>query len=165
LIVQLKGIAACGLWAAFAGWGLIRLAGFLVPLRVSAEEEEIGLNVAEHCAHTELDDLLGQMEEHRATGDFSIPLRTESESEVGQVAAQYNRVLERIVAQQNLLVTSYMDIEAQNTQLQEMQSTLRLQIDDLECFNRTAVERELRMSELKDEINELLVSDGGSSRY
>ena len=165
MLVQLKGVGACGLWAAVAGWVLIRLAGLLVPLRVTQEEEEVGLNIVEHGAHTELNDLLGQMEEHRSTGDLSKPLRIESESEVGQVAAQYNRVLQSINAQQQLLSQSHQEIEARNAELQSAQATLQQQVEELECFNRTAVERELRMMELKSEINELITSDGGRARY
>lgn len=165
LLVQLTGVAACCGWAAFSGWALITLAGKLVQLRVSEEEEQSGLNIAEHRSLTELHDLLGQMETHQRTGDLSHPVQIESESEVGQVAAQYNRVLQTISAQQQELADSYVAMAAQNSQLEHAQVTLVKQVDDLERFNRAAVERELRMVELKEEVNELRADQQLSSKY
>src|SRR5262249_18541061 len=67
-----------------------------LPFRIDRDGELAGLNIAEHDATTELADLLADMDEHRRSGDFSLPVRVEPHTEVGQIAAGYNRVLAAI---------------------------------------------------------------------
>ena len=69
-------------------------------MRVTGEEERIGLNMAEHGASTAILDLLGQMEEQRHRNDFSRHILSEPHTEVGQIAEEYNRVLDTINTQQ-----------------------------------------------------------------
>ena len=47
-VIQLKGIAVIGLWTVVATWIILKLLGFLMPLRVTEEEEYEGLDVTEH---------------------------------------------------------------------------------------------------------------------
>jgi Amt family ammonium transporter len=149
LMVQLLGVAACCAWAAGCGWLLIRLAGLLVPLRVSEADEDDGLNIAEHGARTEIHDLLGKMDLQWRTGDYSQAVTVASESEVGQAAAQYNRVLQAVNSQRKELVDSHQELETQNGELQQTRQELSAQLEELEQFNRSTVEREMRMVELK----------------
>jgi Amt family ammonium transporter len=46
--VQSLGIVVCGLWTFGATYGLLKLVDRFHPLRVSAEHEDIGLNITEH---------------------------------------------------------------------------------------------------------------------
>jgi len=96
LLVQFSGIIVCFLWA----FGMMSLVLYLIdrlyPLRVSSEEEYIGLNVAEHNATTEHLDLLRVMESQARTGDLSLRVPIEPFTEVGQIATLYNRVMEEI---------------------------------------------------------------------
>ncbi|MEE9177523.1 MAG: histidine kinase dimerization/phospho-acceptor domain-containing protein, partial [Acidimicrobiia bacterium] len=69
------------------------------PLRVDPDGERIGLNVAEHGASTEILDLLTDMDKQRQTDDYSTPIAVEPHTEIGQIAQQYNRVLEGINVQ------------------------------------------------------------------
>ncbi|MBK6286800.1 MAG: ammonium transporter [Gammaproteobacteria bacterium] len=48
LLVQIGGILAVGLYTALLTWGLLRLTGMLVSLRVSVEEETEGLDIVLH---------------------------------------------------------------------------------------------------------------------
>ena len=66
------------------------------PLRVSEADEKIGLNIAEHGASTDLIELMTEMDTHRRQGDFETPVSVEPHTEVGQIATEYNRVLERV---------------------------------------------------------------------
>jgi Amt family ammonium transporter len=66
------------------------------PLRVSGKDEGTGLHVVEHAASTELTVLLNDMQAHRQRGDFSRLVAVEPNTEVGQIAAEYNRVLARV---------------------------------------------------------------------
>ncbi|MEM9252411.1 MAG: ammonium transporter [Planctomycetota bacterium] len=96
LLIQFAGVAACFVWAfggAFFFFGLLNLVN---PLRVTEDEEHAGLNVAEHGASTELIDLLNEMETQRVSGEFDTPVAIEPNTEVGQIATEYNRVLEKV---------------------------------------------------------------------
>ncbi len=66
------------------------------PLRIDREGELAGLNIAEHGASTEIADLLADIDEQRRSGDFARPVRVEPHTEVGRIAAEYNRVLAAI---------------------------------------------------------------------
>ncbi len=91
--VQLFGSGVAFVWAFGMSylllWGLNRL----TPLRVSAEEEELGLNVSEHGAKTELYDLFRVMDDQAQTGNFSLRVPEVPYTEVGKIAYRYNQVM------------------------------------------------------------------------
>lgn len=96
LLVQATGIlVACG-FSFVSIYGTLKLLRFFTHLRVKAGEEKTGLNVVEHGATNEVTDLLGAMNVHRQTGDFSKQIETDTDTEVGQIASQYNSVIARV---------------------------------------------------------------------
>lgn len=110
--VQLLGVVVCGLWAFLVSWFLFGGLGRLLPLRVSAEAEEMGLNMAEHGARTELFELLDTMRQHEERGEIGGRVSADPFTEVGQIAASYNRVsaaLERAVARTQVIVRNLRD--------------------------------------------------------
>lgn len=96
LLAQAFGILAVGAYAFTVSFGVLWLINVVYRLRVDAEAEQMGLNVAEHAASTEIIDLLTEMDDHRRRGDFSQPVIAEPHTEVGQIAQQYNHVLQRV---------------------------------------------------------------------
>ncbi|EXJ15556.1 ammonium transporter [Imhoffiella purpurea] len=96
LWVQCLGSLAIGFYAFAVSFALLWLIGRFYRLRVDAESERLGLNVAEHGATTEILDLLMEMDGQRRRGDFSRPVTVEPHTEVGQIASQYNHVLQRV---------------------------------------------------------------------
>ena len=94
--IQLVGIGVCFVWAFGVGFLVLSLINRRFPFRIDPEGELAGLNIAEHGASTEIADLLSDMDEHRRSGDFARPVRVEPHTEVGQIAAEYNRVLAAI---------------------------------------------------------------------
>jgi Amt family ammonium transporter len=94
--VQALGVSVAGVYAFGLGYGLLRLINVFLPLRVSAEAEHMGLNASEHGASTAIHDLIHSMEEQRQTGDFSMRVPIETYTEAGQIAEQYNQVLDRV---------------------------------------------------------------------
>lgn len=95
LVVQITGIASIGAYAFGVGYLLLKFLNKIHPLRVSSEAERIGLNIAEHGASTSINKLLEAMEIQRQRGDFSSPVDVEPDTEAGQIASQYNMVLEK----------------------------------------------------------------------
>lgn len=94
--VQLLGIVVCGVWAFGASYFIIRFIDKIKPLRVTPEAEYRGLNISEHGATTELLDLLTAMQHQATMGDMSLRATVEPFTEVGQIAEQYNRVLDAL---------------------------------------------------------------------
>lgn len=94
--VQLVGIVACGLWSFGIAYFVLKGIDRIHPLRVSPEAERIGLNVSEHGAQTELQELLQTMEAQEKTRDLGVRVPVEPFTEVGQIAAGYNRVMDAL---------------------------------------------------------------------
>jgi len=93
---QVEGIVACGIMACSGAYVILRLIHSVFALRVEAEAEHIGLNVTEHGATSEMQDLFTAMEEQARTGDLSLRVPVEPFTEVGQVGRRYNTVMEAL---------------------------------------------------------------------
>lgn len=96
LQVQMIGVATVAIWAFGGGFILLFSLSKVMPFRVSEEDERIGLNISEHDASTDLIELVGEMHEQRNKGDFNSSVSVEPHTEVGQIASEYNRVLDRV---------------------------------------------------------------------
>ncbi|MEM8638366.1 MAG: ammonium transporter [Cyanobacteria bacterium P01_G01_bin.54] len=94
--IQVVGIGTVGAYAFGVSFGLLRLVDRLLPLRVSADQERLGLNISEHGASTATQDLLAHMNTQALAGDFSQPVWVEPETDAATVAYHYNRVLSKI---------------------------------------------------------------------
>ena len=91
------------------------------------------------------------MAEYRVLcGDDSVAVL----EEVGQAAFDASGKMERLVG-----------VATDITERKKAEETLRRRNEDLTRFNNYAVGRELRMIELKKEINELCESKGEPARY
>jgi Amt family ammonium transporter len=107
LQIQALGVLACGVWGFGVAMLLLTIINRISPLRITPEHEQIGMNVAEHGATTELIDLFQAMERQSQTQDVSMRVPVEPFTEVGQIAQRYNEVmdaLERAVARAAAIV-------------------------------------------------------------
>ncbi len=93
---QLLGIGVIGLFSFFTAFTLFTIINRYYPLRASEEAERSGLNIAEHRVSTEVFDLLSSMNQQQQFANFSSPVPVEPFTEVGQIAQQYNRVIDRV---------------------------------------------------------------------
>lgn len=94
--IQALGVVVAAVWVFGLVFVLCWVGNRWWPLRVSEEDEEIGLNVAEHGASTDLMDLLRTMEVHATTGELSGRVPESPFSEAGQIGRQYNRVIDAL---------------------------------------------------------------------
>lgn len=94
--VQGLGIVVIGIYSFGVAYIGISLLNRVIPLRVSRQQEEQGLNVSEHRATTEMLDLLNSMQYQQNHADFSSPVPEEPFTEVGQIARKYNQVIARV---------------------------------------------------------------------
>jgi len=96
LWIQCLGIFAAFVVAFALPLIALRIMNPLFPLRVSAADEETGLNVSEHGARTDIHDLFEILDEQAATRDFSLRAPEEPFTEVGHIARRYNQVLDAL---------------------------------------------------------------------
>jgi ammonium transporter len=110
--VQVVGIVAACVWAFGLTYIIFKIINTMRPLRVSANDEQIGLNVSEHGATTEILDLFSIMELQSRTGDMSLRAPVEPFTEIGQIAEKYNQVLsalEFVTARTDAIVRTAVD--------------------------------------------------------
>jgi hypothetical protein len=96
LNIQVLGVLVCLVTAFGLAYACLALINRMTPLRVSVGEEHIGLNISEHGEKSELVDLLTSMEAHIRSGDLTTRVAVEPFTEVGQIAQQYNRVIDAL---------------------------------------------------------------------
>ncbi len=126
LQAQAIGALACAGFAFGSSYGLLRLIDMVFPLRIDAESERLGLNIAEHGATSPMMDLAAEMERHRLEGKFDRPVHVEPQSDVELIAAQYNRVIDRVTSeiQRHELLLDELGrakVEAENSNLAKSQ--------------------------------------------
>jgi Amt family ammonium transporter len=93
LLVQLLGIGVCLLWSFGVSWCVLVLLNRVLPLRVSARAESLGLNISEHRAKTDTYDLFQVMDQQARTQDLSLRVPIEPFTEIGHIATRYNQVM------------------------------------------------------------------------
>ena len=102
LQVQAIGAATCFVWAFGLSFIIFRTASSMFNFRVTGQQELKGSNTAEHGAKTESASLLPDTERHGNNGNFSARVRVEPHTEIGQIADQYNKVLECVETESSI---------------------------------------------------------------
>ena len=95
-IAQLIGIISVGLYTFFGSYILLNVINNYSPLRVSKEDEEIGLNIAEHDSGSDQIDLLNMMQYQKDTGDLSVRGPEDIFTEAGQIGYHYNILMDSL---------------------------------------------------------------------
>lgn len=93
ILVQFQGVVVCALWGLTVSYLLFWILNQIMPLRVTPEQERVGLNVSEHASSSELIQILDTMELHKTLGDTSVRLPEEPFTDLGQIASKYNEVM------------------------------------------------------------------------
>ena len=96
--VQLLGIGVCAGWAFGLAWVVLTFLNRVFTLRISPEDEEMGLNVSEHRATTETYELFRVMDHQAKTHDLSLRVPVNPFTEVGHIAGRYNQVMDAFEA-------------------------------------------------------------------
>ena len=89
-------VAVACLWALGFSWLLLKLLNSFFVLRVSREDEELGLNVSEHDAKTDTYELFQVMDLQARTHDLSLRVPVESFTENGHIATRYNQMMDAL---------------------------------------------------------------------
>jgi Amt family ammonium transporter len=108
--VQCLGIVTALVWALGVSWLVLRSLDRISPLRISIEDEELGLNLSEHNAKTETYDLFQVMDRQAKTHDLSLRVPVEPFTEIGHIAARYNQVMDAFEARHHKSVEDLAEI-------------------------------------------------------
>ena len=125
--VQTLGVLACFAWAFGVSYIVLRTLDRFIPLRVSDEDENLGLNVAEHGATSAVLDLLQSMHHVTATGKYDDAAKVEPEfgTEFGDLAECFNKMVDAISGEKQALIAAS---DREKEQAAELQRNLeRLQ--------------------------------------
>lgn len=147
VLAQLVGIAVCAVWTFVVASVVLRITNRIIPIRVSAEAEQIGLNISEHGARTDLVDLLGAMEQQSMSRDLTVRVPIEPFTQIGEIASYYNRVMDALQETQQALQNTNADLElrvADRTRsLRDANQRLKLANDEVKSFAQS-VSHDLR---------------------
>ena len=94
--VQLLGVCTAFLLVFFVVYPILLITNKFFLLRVSTEDEHIGLNISEHHAKTEILDLFEIMNSQASTQDLTLRVPVEPFTLVGQIAERYNHVMDTL---------------------------------------------------------------------
>lgn len=131
--VQCLGIAIAGIWCFGIAYPLLALLNRFRPLRVTPQEEHLGLNISEHQAKTEIYDLLQVMTAQAQTQDLSLRIPVESFTEAGYIAERYNSVMDALENQATTLQNLNTNLEQAVT---ERTTELAQANQELQAFDR-----------------------------
>lgn len=138
VLVQLLGIGVCFIWSFGITYLILSNLNRIFPLRVSIEEEEIGLNISEHNAKTEVYELFRVMDLQAKIKDYSLRVPEEPFTEVGKIAYRYNQVM-----------TS---VENYSHELNQLNANLEQTVADRTAELEQANQELKRLDSLKDEF-------------
>ena len=96
LAVQTGGALIAASFAFLIVFLAMSILKMFVSLRVDAQQEVLGLNISEHGASNDVTDLLFAMNQHGINGNYEVDLELTPDSDVGIIAQEYNRLLERV---------------------------------------------------------------------
>lgn len=96
LLIQLLGVGTCFVWAFGTSWLVLSVTNRFFALRVTEEDEILGLNISEHRAKTDTYELFEVMDRQAKTSDLSLRVPVEPFTEVGHIATRYNQVMDSL---------------------------------------------------------------------
>ena len=144
--VQGLGVVTAFAWTFGMSLFLLKLIDLVTGgLRVSPEEERIGLNVAEHGASSSILDLAGAMQKLVQTGDYEHTERVAVEigTEAGDLARFFNRMIATIKEEKS----------KSRAQLEKFQIYLK---ENVERISREAGEMTVLMAETREQASSLV---------
>ncbi len=92
--VQFIGVVAVALFTFGASYLVMLIINKIVSLRVSAEDEIMGLNISEHNLLATNADMISQLSENIKTGDVLSKIAVDTSSESFEVAKRYNEIVD-----------------------------------------------------------------------
>ncbi|MEM6503242.1 MAG: ammonium transporter [Cyanobacteria bacterium P01_C01_bin.89] len=110
VLVQALGVGVALVWGFGVSWVLLWVLNRYFPLRISPEDEALGLNLSEHNAKTDAYNLFQVMDRQAETHDLSLRVPVEPFTEIGHIATRYNQVMDAFEARHHKSVEDLAEI-------------------------------------------------------
>jgi PAS domain S-box-containing protein len=130
-------------------------------LGYSEEELRAGINLLDLVADEDRELVLLRMREI-INGSEKSPNEYYLQKKSGE---KFPVLIHNVMIQENGMVTGLRGIGIDMTDLKEVENALKRKAEELERFNKLMLGREIKMIELKKEINQLLKDTGKQERY
>ncbi len=143
--IQFLGVVVCFLWAFLVSFIFLKIYHSLFGLRVSEEDEMMGLNIAEHGATSSILELAESMLKatKAETIDDSLKVEVEFGTEVGDLAACFNQLIDAVKKEQQLSRKALDQLKAQrlhsDQELQKFHGFLKENVGDVNRETETIV--------------------------
>ncbi|WP_395342587.1 diguanylate cyclase [Ningiella sp. W23] len=96
ILIQCFGVICVGIFTFSTSYiGLVCINRFY-PLRVSAEDEQLGLNMTEHNSASTGFDIVSQLNERLEGGDYFRKVQVNAESDTFEMAKHYNKMVDKL---------------------------------------------------------------------
>lgn len=95
-VIQATGVIAIALWAFGVGYGVLFLVNKIQPLRVSEDDERIGLNIAEHDATSDFLEFFEEVQSHRDRKIDTSLVTDEFKTVVKPSSSEHKLVFDRV---------------------------------------------------------------------
>ncbi len=119
-IVQLQGAAIVFVWAFGTGLAVFFGLKLVHDLRVTEDDEDLGLNVAEHGARTVWLDTMKTMQNILQEGDLRQRAEIEFGTEAGEIALAFNSVLDKFQHSVRMMSESSQQVIHNSQQLDQV---------------------------------------------
>ncbi len=153
LLVQLLGVAIAFAWAFILTWLILTVINRFLVLRVSPEDEEIGLNMSEHLAKTDTYDLFQVMDVQARTNDLTLRVPVESFTEVGHIATRYNQVIDALEENHRQNTDSLEELYTITATAVSAVENQTFRPEDFEMFTSRGDELSILATALQDMVN------------
>lgn len=129
---QAIGVAAGFAWAFGTAFVVLKVINMVIPLRVSEEDELLGLNVAEHGATSSILELAHSMQAatESSTYDESLKVAVEHGTEIGDLGRCFNEMLDAVRSEQQRAQRALQQVEQQQRVANEGLARYSEHVDD-----------------------------------
>ncbi len=132
ILVQCLGVAVCFVWTFSVAFILLKTLSYCMGLRVTKEDEEVGLNIAEHGASSSIFELSKSIRNIISSRKYDKAFKIrdiEHGTEGGELAVQFNHLIDSLQRtfeeKERALVSQSREIEAAH----DKEQRLRMQLE------------------------------------
>jgi Amt family ammonium transporter len=156
ILIQLTGIGVACLWAFSLGLILFIILKMTIQIRVSAEDEERGLNESEHGSKTVWIDLMAKMSYIEKSKDLRGRIDIDRGTESGVVADLFNKLITSLSQIIGIVQDNSNRIQEESDQLDKSSHSINSKVTDQMDHYRIILERIHRTEESLKSVIDLV---------
>ena len=154
--VQTLGVLVAFIWTFSLSYLIFKLINWMTPLRVSPEDEKMGLNISEHGATSTILDIANAMHKAMTTRDFHNISRIEEEigTEGGDLAHGFNEMIITIQETLDIVENEQKKVELEKIRTEEMMVNLEKEKSETVLAHQIGEKEKEKVRNLLQELQE-----------